>query len=93
MYFQNEGEARAYINDLDSRIKKYENRIILLEDVMYFTMKKPILEAKRSTVISKWNSKLKSIKQRQKGIKRLNKNIYRFTKEIEYIKAHYLQNL
>lgn len=90
MYFQNKDEVLTYIRDLENRIKKYDNKIIKLEYLIYLTMKKPIEEVAYSNVIHKWNDKTKSIKQRYKGIKRLKKNIYRFTKEIEYVKSYYL---
>lgn len=90
MYFWSKDELLNYIEDLELTIQKYENQIVNLEMLIYYTMKKPITEADYSEVTHKWNNKTKSIKQRTKGIKRLKKNIYRFNSEIEYIKEHYL---
>lgn len=90
MYFYNKEEALAYIESLKLRIDKCNKQIVDLEMLIYYTMKKPIIEADYSEVIHKWNNKSKSIKQRNKGIKRLKKNIYRFNSEIEYIKNQYL---
>lgn len=90
MTFLNKECALEHVNELTCRIEKYKKRIANLEQVVYLTMKKPINEVDYSMVNTKWNNKVKSIKQRQKGIKRLNKNVYRFTKEIDKIKEYYL---
>lgn len=90
MYFWSKDGLLNYIEDLELTIQKYENQIVNLEMLIYYTMKKPITEVDYSEVTHKWNNKTKSIKQRTKGIKRLKKNIYRFTSEIEYVKEHYL---
>ena len=90
MYFYNKEEALVYIELLKSRIDKYNKKIVDLEMLIYYTMKKPITEVDCSEVTHKWNNKTKSIKQRTKGIKRLKKNIYRFNSEIEFISEEYL---
>lgn len=92
MYFKNKNEILTFIENLEKRVKKYENKIIILEKNIYLTMKKPIEEVHCDDVVCKWNNKVKAIKQQQKGIRRLKRNIVRFKKNIHSIKSYHLEN-
>lgn len=84
-------EILDIIEDLKKRIKKYENKIIVLENDIYKTMKKPITEIKFSAVALKWDNKIKTIRQEYKGIRRLKRTILRFKKDIDFLKSRLLE--
>lgn len=91
-YYRNAEETLNIIDDLEKQIKRYENKISILEDDIYRTMKKPISEIKFSAVALKWDNKVKTIRQEYKGIRRLKRNILRFKKDIDILKSYSLKD-